>query len=330
MESCNQSSFWQFSDNLRLQTSSLANLSLNDSIWGTNYAFKRTAEERRNFDFRNAGGDVGSHFGGSVNDLKSDLNLGFSNDVWKAPINDSLSPNVNYSGFGSAATALNGGFNKGIYSGPSLNFNSYSKGKGLANNVVVNGKVNKAGKNEEEHGVKTGKKSKGNKDNNGNNNGNGEKAAVDKRFKTLPPAEALPRDETIGGYIFVCNNDTMAENLKRQLFGLPPRYRDSVRAITPGLPLFLYNYSTHQLHGIFEAASFGGTNIDPSAWEDKKNPGESRFPAQVRVVTRKICEPLEEDSFRPILHHYDGPKFRLELNIPEVLSLLDIFAENNL
>jgi len=34
--------------------------------------------------------------------------------------------------------------------------------------------------------------------------------------------------------------------------GLPPRYRDSVRAITPGLPLFLYNYTTHQLHGIFE------------------------------------------------------------------------------
>jgi hypothetical protein len=34
--------------------------------------------------------------------------------------------------------------------------------------------------------------------------------------------------------------------------GLPSRYRDSVRAIRPGLPLFLYNYSTHQLHGIFE------------------------------------------------------------------------------
>lgn len=37
--------------------------------------------------------------------------------------------------------------------------------------------------------------------------------------------------------------------------GLPPRYRDSVRAITPGLPLFLYNYTTHQLHGIFEVCS---------------------------------------------------------------------------
>jgi len=40
----------------------------------------------------------------------------------------------------------------------------------------------------------------------------------------------------------------------------------------------------------------------------------------VRVITRKTCEPLEEDSFRPILHHYDGPKFRLELNVPEVFS----------
>lgn len=114
------------------------------------------------------------------------------------------------------------------------------------------------------------------------------------------------------------------------MIGLPPRYRDSVRQITPGLPIFLYNYSTHQLHGIFEAASFGGSNLDPTAWEDKKCPGESRFPAQVRVITRKICEPLEEDSFRPILHHYDGPKFRLELNVPEALSLLDIFADQDL
>ena len=42
----------------------------------------------------------------------------------------------------------------------------------------------------------------------------------DKRFKSLPPAETLPRNETLGGYIFVCNNDTMAEDLKRQLFGM--------------------------------------------------------------------------------------------------------------
>lgn len=41
----------------------------------------------------------------------------------------------------------------------------------------------------------------------------------DKRFKTLPAAETLPRNEVLGGYIFVCNNDTMMEDLKRQLFG---------------------------------------------------------------------------------------------------------------
>ncbi|KAJ9135490.1 hypothetical protein P3X46_032670 [Hevea brasiliensis] len=164
--------------------------------------------------------------------------------------------------------------------------------------------------------------------NSNNNNENNANNAVDKRFKTLPATETLPRNEVLGGYIFVCNNDTMQEDLKRQLFGLPPRYRDSVRAITPGLPLFLYNYTTHQLHGIFEAASFGGSNIDPSAWEDKKCKGESRFPAQVRIRIRKLCKALEEDAFRPVLHHYDGPKFRLELSVPETLDILDLCEQS--
>ncbi|XP_002980634.2 B2 protein [Selaginella moellendorffii] len=152
-------------------------------------------------------------------------------------------------------------------------------------------------------------------------------SGLDKRFKTLPPSEMLPRNETLGGYIFVCNNDTMQEDLKRQLFGLPQRYRDSVRAIQPGLPLFLYNYTTHQLHGVYEAASFGGSNIDPTAWEDKKCRGESRFPAQVRIRVRMNYKPLEEDAFRPVLHHYDGPKFRLQLSVPETLMLLDLFSD---
>jgi len=48
--------------------------------------------------------------------------------------------------------------------------------------------------------------------------------------------------------------------------GLPSRYRDSVRAIRPGLPLFLYNYSTHQLHGIFEVTPSNSICflVDPS------------------------------------------------------------------
>ncbi|KAF8369797.1 hypothetical protein HHK36_032178 [Tetracentron sinense] len=147
-------------------------------------------------------------------------------------------------------------------------------------------------------------------------------------FKTLPSTETLPRNEVLGGYIFVCNNDTMQEDLKRQLFGLPPRYRDSVRAITPGLPLFLYNYTTHQLHGIFEAASFGGSNIDPTAWEDKNVKANRGF--LLRICVRKLCKALEEDAFRPVLHHYDGPKFRLELSIPETLALLDLCEQGGM
>jgi len=41
----------------------------------------------------------------------------------------------------------------------------------------------------------------------------------DKWYKTLPPAEMLPRNEVLGGFIFVCNNETMQEDLRRQLFG---------------------------------------------------------------------------------------------------------------
>ncbi|KAJ4976476.1 hypothetical protein NE237_001582 [Protea cynaroides] len=211
-----------------------------------------------------------------------------------------------------------GGYMNSVYNAKVL----YQKATGSVN-VVVGGNMSS------NNGCTTKVANNSSKnDNNNNTNNNSSNCnsnnAVDKRFKTLPSAEMLPRNEVLGGYIFVCNNDTMQEDLKRQLFGLPSRYRDSVRAITPGLPLFLYNYATHQLHGIFEAASFGGANIDPTAWEDKKCKGESRFPAQVRIRVRKLCKALEEDAFRPVLHHYDGPKFRLELSIPETLALLDL------
>jgi hypothetical protein len=41
---------------------------------------------------------------------------------------------------------------------------------------------------------------------------------------------------------------------------------------------------------------------------------------QVRIKVRRQCSPLDEDHFRPILHHYDGPKFRLQLSVQEVGS----------
>lgn len=224
----NQQSFWQFSDQLRLHTSNLANLSLNDSIWSTSLASKRP-DERRNFDIR-VGGDVNSVI--NYKSKESDFNNGF-NDEWKIGSSGAAGRDLN--GFndgwkvGSSAKSyglgpigqvvggvsqnnigINGGFNKGTYSK-----NNHH------NNINVHLKANKK-KGEEDHGGKIGKKYT-NKKNNGesnNNDGKDKQSAVDKRFKTLPPSESLARNETVGGYIFVCNNDTMQENLKRQLFGM--------------------------------------------------------------------------------------------------------------
>ncbi|KAF9601104.1 hypothetical protein IFM89_017009 [Coptis chinensis] len=271
----NQQSFWQFSDQLRVQNTNFGNLSINDGIWGSSLTSKKN-EERRNFDVRVGGERVS----GGTQNLQPSKGTNFNgfNDGWK---------NESYNSSGNG----NGVFHKGVYSKYGNNNNNINK------------------KNKKE--VEVEKKSNSNSNNNNSSNNN---KVVDKRFKTLPATEALPRNEVVGGYIFVCNNDTMEENLKRQLF-------DGQN--------FVFQAHKLSLFDVHLAASFGGTNIDPSAWGDKKCPGESRFPAQVRVATRKVCEPLEEDSFRPILHHYDGPKFRLELNVPEALALLDIFADTN-
>lgn len=318
-----QSSFWNFSDQLRLHTAGISNLSLGDSIWSDPLLSTtgRRMEDRRNID------SIASSDGGWKMGFDVPQKLAFSNNSFNRYNNNNLNSGSSLK----TAKDFDNANRVNNYNGEIKNY----FGKAISKPAVNNNNSGVFGgfRKNNENIVKVGKNKKNsnssNKDNNNSNNNNNSGSVQDKRFKTLPPSEALPRSEAVGGYIFVCNNETMEENLKRELFGLPPRYRDSVRAITPGLPIFLYNYSTHQLHGIFEAASFGGTNIDPAAWEDKKHPGESRFPAQIKVVTRKNCEPLEEDSFRPILHHYDGPKFRLELSVPEALALLDVFTESS-
>uniref|UniRef100_A0A0E0JJZ6 DCD domain-containing protein n=3 Tax=cellular organisms TaxID=131567 RepID=A0A0E0JJZ6_ORYPU len=343
--------FYQFSDQLRLQTASFSGLSLGDSIWSSpsdrrnepvfdgEYHHFSSSSPAKNVISNGVGGLdgpglIGSGklaFGATKADRYNSVNLPTDNNNNKAYGNNNggaakiIINNNNVNAFGFNKMGGYNNSNSGNYGGNGGEVKSYfnkSVGRPASNNN------NSSSSNGGGYYGKKGGDGAGGKKKHAKNNDNGAQAS-DKRFKTLPASEALPRDEAIGGYIFVCNNDTMEENLKRQLFGLPSRYRDSVRAIRPGLPLFLYNYSTHQLHGIFEAASFGGTNIDPTAWEDKKCPGESRFPAQVKVATRKIYDPLEEDAFRPILHHYDGPKFRLELSVAEALSLLDIFADKD-
>ena len=101
----------------------------------------------------------------------------------------------------------------------------YPKGSNANVNVNVNAFKMNVGVNKYSNSPNgkdaNGKNNGGSNNNGGNSNGSANgNSAVDKRFKTLPTSEMLPRNEVLGGYIFVCNNDTMQEDLKRQLFGM--------------------------------------------------------------------------------------------------------------
>ena len=81
--------------------------------------------------------------------------------------------------------------------------------------------------------------------------------------------------EKVAGFIFGCTDATEAECYSKSLFGITKEWRSIVSEITVGTPLFLFNYNSQSLFGLFHAASKGGENIDPDAWG-------GRFPAQVR------------------------------------------------
>ena len=57
------------------------------------------------------------------------------------------------------------------------------------------------------------------------------------------------------GFIVGCDAKMFAECERRSLFGLPLEYEAAASFIHPGTPLLLYNISTQQLLGVFEATT---------------------------------------------------------------------------
>ena len=55
------------------------------------------------------------------------------------------------------------------------------------------------------------------------------------------------------GYIFLCNNRTERECLEKKLFGSPKSEWNRVSQVKEGDILFLLNYQSNRLHGVFEA-----------------------------------------------------------------------------
>lgn len=73
------------------------------------------------------------------------------------------------------------------------------------------------------------------------------------------------------GYMFLCSNSTHPECVEKGLFGLPQRELDSMQrniqvegvdGTSPSL-IYLFNFQTRQLHGVYVATAPPALNIDP-------------------------------------------------------------------
>ena len=97
------------------------------------------------------------------------------------------------------------------------------------------------------------------------------------------------------GYVFLCNNRTESECLDKGLFGSPKSEWNRVSRVKKGDILFLLNYQSNRLHGVFEAVGDGKINIDPYAFD-------GYFPVQVQVRIKMRCPPIDEAALLPLIN----------------------------
>jgi len=97
-----------------------------------------------------------------------------------------------------------------------------------------------------------------------------------------------------GGYVFICSHGTERECFERNLFAMPMSDWNWVSQVRKGDILFLLNYQSNRLYGVFEATTDGMLNIEPSAFN-------GYFSAQVRVRRKMRCPSLDEAAFLPLI-----------------------------
>ncbi|XP_019158186.1 PREDICTED: uncharacterized protein LOC109154902 [Ipomoea nil] len=134
----------------------------------------------------------------------------------------------------------------------------------------------------------------------------------------------------LGAVIFGCKHYTIQECFSKKLFGLPHLHSQYVKKVSPGLPLFLFNYSDRKLHGIFKAVGNGQLNIDPHAWTGG-SVELTEYPAQVQFYIYKRCHALTEDQFSPIIadNYYATKLFWFELDKFQTAKLIELFSSSS-
>ncbi|KAL6509359.1 hypothetical protein OROGR_022669 [Orobanche gracilis] len=134
------------------------------------------------------------------------------------------------------------------------------------------------------------------------------------------------------------NASPTARNLSKNQLGavifgcLPAAHYSYVKNITPGLPLFLFNYSDRKLHGIFQAVSCGQLNMDQYAWTTSEGSEFTPYGAQVRMDSQTKCQPLSEDEYKPIIekNYYSERLFWFELDKAQTHRLIQLFLSSPL
>jgi hypothetical protein len=149
-----------------------------------------------------------------------------------------------------------------------------------------------------------------------------------------PRAGLEPPLPFVDGAMFVCTKFTQEECMRRRLLGLPRRDLELVTGCTPyATALFLFNFSSRELHGLFVASSPGRLNWDGDAWKrslyhrpSARASSSSPFPSQVKFRVVKEYSPLHEDAFGHLIR---GSNRVTPLDLAQVKELIRLFAKHD-
>ncbi|XP_022715470.1 uncharacterized protein LOC111274815 [Durio zibethinus] len=130
------------------------------------------------------------------------------------------------------------------------------------------------------------------------------------------------------GAIFMSNNATKKECLRRKVFALPYSQSHFVKQVKAGMILFLFEFEKRELHGVFQACSDGAMDILPHAFRSSGKQFPAQIFIQVKFTPLWYCCPLSENEFRDAIreNYFSRNKFNFGLSEDQVRRLLSLFS----